>query len=82
MEVLPTARHCYSLGYVIQRLPKKLGGLFGYEAIKKHFINTVFSTLKLPEFESSWELMIKQHGLEENKWLQALHEDRQNWVPV
>uniref|UniRef100_A0A7N0T8Y6 Protein FAR1-RELATED SEQUENCE n=1 Tax=Kalanchoe fedtschenkoi TaxID=63787 RepID=A0A7N0T8Y6_KALFE len=81
-EVLPGARHCYSLWHIIQRLPEKLGGLSGYEGIKNQFVNTVFSALKFSEFETSWELMIEQHGLGDNKWLQALHEDCQNWVPV
>lgn len=81
-EVFPKARVCYCLSYIMQRLPEKLGGLKGFEAIKRQLNKAVYSSLKITEFETSWTDMIKQHGLGDNKWLQALYEDRQRWVPV
>lgn len=81
-EVIPEARHCYCLLYILQRVPEKLGGLKGYEAIKRQLHKSVYSSLKIAEFETSWAEMIKRHELGNNKWLQTLYEDRQNWVPV
>ncbi|KAK6927544.1 Zinc finger, SWIM-type [Dillenia turbinata] len=81
-EVFPGARHCFCLWYIIQRVPEKLGGLQGYEAIKKRLHKAVYESLKIAEFETSWYEMIKCHGLGDNKWLQMLYEDRQMWVPV
>ncbi|KAL3497341.1 hypothetical protein ACH5RR_040073 [Cinchona calisaya] len=81
-EVFAGTRHCYCLSYIMQRVPEKLGGLKGYEDIKRQLNKAVYNSLKIAEFESSWGCMIGQHGLVENKWLQSLYEDRQRWVPV
>ncbi|XP_027348287.1 protein FAR1-RELATED SEQUENCE 6-like [Abrus precatorius] len=81
-QVFPCARHCYSLHYIMQRVPEKLGGLQGYEAIRRQLYNAVYESLKIVEFETSWADMIKCHGLGDNKWLQVLYEDRHLWVPV
>ncbi|XP_019177027.1 PREDICTED: protein FAR1-RELATED SEQUENCE 6-like isoform X1 [Ipomoea nil] len=81
-EVFPQARHCYCLSYIMRRVPEKLGGLKGYELIKRQLNKAVYSSLKIVEFESFWREMIVQHGLNDNKWLQLLYEDRHKWVPV
>lgn len=80
--VFPEARHCYCLWNIMQRVPEKLGGLNGYEAIKMQLNKAIYDSLKISEFETSWADMIGRHGLGNNKWLQALYEDRQKWVPV
>lgn len=81
-EVFPKARHCYGLWYIMQRVPEKLGGLKGYEAIKRQLNKAVYNSLKIVEFETAWADMINRHGLGDNRWLQTLHEDRRRWVPV
>lgn len=81
-EVFPKACHCYSMWYIMQRLPEKLGGLEGYEMIRSQLNETIFSSLKIAEFETSWTNMIKHNGLGDNKWLQSLYEDRTLWAPV
>lgn len=81
-EVIPKARHCYCLWYIMQRVPEKLGGLKGYETIKRQLNKAVYNSLKIAEFETSWADMIKRHGLGDNKWLQTLYEERRLWVPV
>ncbi|XP_021886975.1 protein FAR1-RELATED SEQUENCE 6-like [Carica papaya] len=81
-EVFPKAQHCYCVWYIMQRVPEKLGGLKGYEAIKMQLNKAVYNSLKIAEFETSWAEMIKQHELGDNKWLHSLYEDRQHWVPV
>lgn len=81
-EVFPSAHLCYCMWYIMQRVPEKLGGLKGYEAIKRQMNKAVYDSLKIAEFETSWADMIKQHRLGDNKWLQTLYEDRQMWAPV
>jgi zinc finger SWIM domain-containing protein 3 len=81
-EVFPNARHCYCMWYIMQRVPEKLGGLKGYETIKRQLNKAVYDSLKISEFETAWADMIKWHRLGDNKWLQTLYEDRQLWVPV
>ncbi|XAR70988.1 hypothetical protein NMG60_11028051 [Bertholletia excelsa] len=80
--VFPGSRHCYCLWYIMQRIPEKLGGLKGFEAIKRQLTRAVYDSLKIAEFETSWRNMIEWHDLGDNKWLQTLYEDRQRWVPV
>ncbi|GMQ03049.1 hypothetical protein CsSME_00049007 [Camellia sinensis var. sinensis] len=80
--VFPEAHHCYCLWYIMQRVPEKLGGLKGFEAIKRQLNKAVYDSLKIAEFETSWGGLIECHGLGDHKWLQALYEDRQRWVPV
>ncbi|XP_042012395.1 protein FAR1-RELATED SEQUENCE 6-like [Salvia splendens] len=77
-EVFPQACHCYCLSYIMLRVPEKLGGLNGFEVIKRRFSKAVFGSLTISEFETFWREMISQHNLRENKWLQALYEDRQS----
>ncbi|KAG8378594.1 hypothetical protein BUALT_Bualt07G0001800 [Buddleja alternifolia] len=81
-EVFPQARHCYCLSYIMHRVPEKLGGLKGYEAIKRQLNKAVYDSLKISEFENFWGEMTNQHSLRDNKWLQSLYEDRQRWAPV
>ncbi|KAJ8751776.1 hypothetical protein K2173_025962 [Erythroxylum novogranatense] len=81
-EVFPKARHCYSAWFIMQRLPERLGGLRGYEAIRKQLNSAVYRSLKIAEFEISWDCMIRQHRLGDNKWLQKLYEERRRWIPV
>ncbi|XP_015572590.1 protein FAR1-RELATED SEQUENCE 6-like isoform X2 [Ricinus communis] len=81
-EVFPEARHCYCLWYIMQKVPERLGGLKGFEAIKQQLNKAVYNSLKIAEFETSWAEMIRRHGLGDNKWLQTLYAERQRWVPV
>lgn len=81
-EVFPKAHHCYCVWYIMQRVPEKLGGLKGYEAIKRQLNKAVYNSLKIAEFETSWADMIRLYGLGDNKWLHTLYEERQRWVPV
>lgn len=81
-EVFPQARHCYCLPYIMLRVPEKLGGLSGFEVIKRQLKNAVFGSLTISQFETLWWEMTRQHNLKENKWLQVLYEERQRWAPV
>ncbi|XP_056174799.1 protein FAR1-RELATED SEQUENCE 6-like [Syzygium oleosum] len=81
-EVFPNAHHCFCAWYIMQRVHEKLGGLKGYEVIKRQLKRSIFNSLKIAEFETSWAEMIHRHGLKDNKWLHSLYEDRQMWVPV
>ncbi|KAK6123638.1 hypothetical protein DH2020_042619 [Rehmannia glutinosa] len=81
-EVFPQARHCYCLSYIMHRVPEKLGGLIGFEVVRRQLNKAVYDSLKISEFETFWGEMINQHSLRDNKWLQLLYEDRQRWVPV
>ncbi|EXB67264.1 Protein FAR1-RELATED SEQUENCE 6 [Morus notabilis] len=81
-DVFPRASQCLCLSRIMQKLPEKLGGLFEYDAIKAALSRAVYYSLKPEEFEAAWEDMIQRHGIGDQKWLQALYEERKRWVPV
>ena len=81
-DVFPRASHCLCLSHIMQKIPEKLGGLFEYEAIEAALNRAVYHSLRSEEFEAAWENMMQHHGLRDQKWLQALYEDRKRWVPV
>ncbi|KAJ8445531.1 hypothetical protein Cgig2_012419 [Carnegiea gigantea] len=43
---------------------------------------TVYGSLKLDEFETSWETMIQQFGIRDREWLQLWYDDREKWAPA
>uniref|UniRef100_A0A2N9FVB8 Protein FAR1-RELATED SEQUENCE n=1 Tax=Fagus sylvatica TaxID=28930 RepID=A0A2N9FVB8_FAGSY len=81
-DVFPRASHCLCLSHIMQKIPEKLGGLFEYEAIEAALNRAVYHSLRSEEFEAAWENMMQHHGIRDQKWLQALYEDRKRWVPV
>ena len=81
-DVFPRASHCLCLSLVMQKIPEKLGGLLEFEAIKVALNRAVYHSLRVDEFETTWEKMIQHFGIGDHRWLQALYEDRKRWVPV
>ncbi|KAL6137789.1 hypothetical protein ACLB2K_063078 [Fragaria x ananassa] len=81
-DVFPRASHCLCLSQIMHKIPENLGGLFEYEAIKAAFIRAVHYSFRVEEFEAAWEDMVQRHGIRDHNWLQALYEDRKQWVPV
>ncbi|XP_028063074.1 protein FAR1-RELATED SEQUENCE 6-like [Camellia sinensis] len=81
-DVFPRASQCLCLWHIMKKVPEKLGGLNGYEAIMVALIRAVYHSFRADEFEAAWEDMILRHEIGDHKWLQALYEDRKRWVPV
>ncbi|KAK3011465.1 hypothetical protein RJ639_012763 [Escallonia herrerae] len=81
-DVFPRASCFLSLSHVMKKVPKNLGGLREYEALKVALVSAVYHSLRADEFEMAWENMIQRYGVRDHKWLQTLYEDRKWWVPV
>ncbi|KDP37057.1 hypothetical protein JCGZ_06113 [Jatropha curcas] len=81
-DVFPRASHCLHLSRIMQGIPKILGDLFEFEAIKEALNKTVYDFLRPEEFEAAWEQMIQHHGIRDHKWIQTLYEDRKRWAPA
>ncbi|XP_057968418.1 protein FAR1-RELATED SEQUENCE 6-like isoform X2 [Malania oleifera] len=81
-DVFPRASHCLSVSHIMQKVHEKLGGLNEFEAVRVALNRAVYYSLKVDEFEATWEDMIQHYGLQDHNWLQTLYEDRKRWVPV
>ncbi|KAM7483620.1 hypothetical protein LguiB_008203 [Lonicera macranthoides] len=81
-DVFPRASHFVSLLGIMKKVPKKLGGLREYEAVKVAFTRAVYDSLRVDEFEVAWDNLMQIYGISEDKWLQTLYEDRKRWVPA
>uniref|UniRef100_A0A803LE99 Protein FAR1-RELATED SEQUENCE n=1 Tax=Chenopodium quinoa TaxID=63459 RepID=A0A803LE99_CHEQI len=81
-EVFPRAHHRFCLPLVMQSIFHNLGQMEEFEAFQSFLNGTVYNSLKIDEFETSWDNMIQRFGIKEHEWLQIWYDDREKWVPV
>jgi MULE transposase domain/FAR1 DNA-binding domain/SWIM zinc finger len=81
-EVFPSARRRFNLWHILKDLPELSGRTEDKEAMSMRVRKVVFGSLTGADFERDWMEMIKQYGLTENRWLAALIEERDKWVPA
>lgn len=80
-EVFPRAHHRLFLPHVMQSIPEKLE-VEESDTFRLILNKTVYTSMKVEEFEMGWEEMIQHFGVKDNEWLQSLYEDRERWAPV
>ncbi|KAL8457039.1 hypothetical protein ACS0TY_035030 [Phlomoides rotata] len=80
-EVFPRAHHRLYLPRVVQSILEKIE-VEEPETFRLILNRTVYSSMKVEEFEVGWEEMIRHFGIRDNEWLQSLYEDRERWAPV
>lgn len=82
-EVLPSARHCYPLWHILEKIPENLT-----EVIKSHenflskFNKCIFKSWTDEKFDMRWWEMVTVFELQDDGWIQMLYEDRKKWVPT
>lgn len=81
-DVFPRAHHRFYLPHVIQSILLNSGPFQDTEAFQSVLNRTVYGSLKLDEFEASWDNMIQQFGIRDHEWIQTWYEDREKWAPV
>ncbi|KMT00641.1 hypothetical protein BVRB_9g219340 [Beta vulgaris subsp. vulgaris] len=81
-DVFPRVHHRFWLPQVMQNILLNMGQLQESEAFQSILNVTVYRSLKIDEFESSWDNMIEQFGTRDHEWLQICYEDREKWAPV
>nr|CAD1843587.1 unnamed protein product [Ananas comosus var. bracteatus] len=77
--VLPESRHRLGLWNILVNAKKNLGGIYSNPNFISIFSICLDGCLDEIKFQSTWENMIKTFNLEENEWLNRLHETRANW---
>lgn len=81
-DVFPRAQHRFYLPHVMESILVNLGQLQDFEAFQLVLSKVVYGSLRLDEFETSWENMIQQFGIRDLEWLLLWYEDRERWAPV
>lgn len=82
VEVFPRAHHRLHTSHVVQSILENMEAPQEYEAFQMVLSRTVYDSIKVDEFELSWEDMIQRFGIRNNEVLQTLYEDRERWGPV
>lgn len=81
-EVFPRAHHCLYLPRVMQIIREKLEALGESELFQTVLNRTLYSSVKIEDFETGWEEMIEHFSIRNDEWLASLYEDRERWAPV
>lgn len=82
-EVFPSARHCFSLWHILEKIPEALA-----HVIKRHenfmgkFNKCIFKSLTDEQFDMRWWKMVSRFELQDDEWILSLYEDRKKWVPT
>ncbi|KAH0662798.1 hypothetical protein KY284_027729 [Solanum tuberosum] len=81
-EVFPRANHRLNLSIILDSIVNSVGEVGESEVFHEVLYNTVYSSLKIDEFEVAWEEMAQQFGCRGYGWFQTVYEDRERWAPI
>ncbi|KAK4763589.1 hypothetical protein SAY87_013027 [Trapa incisa] len=82
-QVLPVTRHCFSLWHVLDKIPRQLEHLnLWHDAFMVKFNKCIFRSWTEVEFEKRWWKLLDRFNLQEDEWIQLLHQDRLYWAPT
>ncbi|KAF8408601.1 hypothetical protein HHK36_004664 [Tetracentron sinense] len=82
-EVFPDVRHCFSLWYILRKIPENLCQVTRrHEDFMAKFNKCIYRSWTDEQFEKKWQKMVDRFELEENEWIRSLYEDREQWVPT
>ncbi|XP_074351998.1 protein FAR1-RELATED SEQUENCE 5-like [Apium graveolens] len=76
-KVFPDCIHRYCMWHIMQKFPAKVGPLFCAETGFMEKLNKFVwsSHLMVAEFESGWDVVLKEFGLSEHVWLNEIYEE-------
>ncbi|XP_076881034.1 protein FAR1-RELATED SEQUENCE 5-like [Bidens hawaiensis] len=82
--VLPNSRHRLCMWHIMKKLADKVGAtLCNNEDFKRKICDIVWTdAISQSDFETQWELIMKEYDLETNKWLCDMFEMRYDWIPA
>nr|XP_020162660.3 protein FAR1-RELATED SEQUENCE 5-like [Aegilops tauschii subsp. strangulata] len=81
-EVLPTTVHRLCMWHIMEKVPEKVGPLIREDPeFWKRLNSCVWGSETTTEFESQWNSIITDFGLEENEWFAKRFSIRETWIP-
>ncbi|XP_076943080.1 protein FAR-RED IMPAIRED RESPONSE 1-like [Bidens hawaiensis] len=82
--VLPNSSHRLFMWHIMKKLSDKVGvALCNNEDFKRKICDIVWTdAISQSEFDTQWELIMKEYDPETNKWLSDMFEMRYDWIPA
>ncbi|XP_048561012.1 protein FAR1-RELATED SEQUENCE 5-like [Triticum urartu] len=81
--IFPTTVHRLCMWHIMEKLPEKIGPIIREESEFWDKMNSCVWGSETPaEFESQWNSVITEYGLEENEWLVKRFSIRESWIPA
>lgn len=82
-HVFPDTRHRFCKWHIFKECQEKLSHVLSeHQSFEADLHKCVNLTESIEEFESCWGSLIDRYDLREHEWLQAIYDDRWQWVPV
>ncbi|XP_025625466.1 protein FAR-RED IMPAIRED RESPONSE 1-like [Arachis hypogaea] len=81
-NVMPETRHRLCIWHITKKIPEKFKRHKRYEELQSDLNNIVWESISEDDFQNQWEDFLIEYGLEDNKWLSDIYEERHRWVPI
>ncbi|XP_019160046.1 PREDICTED: protein FAR-RED IMPAIRED RESPONSE 1-like [Ipomoea nil] len=83
-DVFAGSRHRYCMWHIMTKVSEKVGTEMSKNNEFRGALNIVVWNEKSTraEFEIGWKTVIEKYGLQENRWLNRMYDERASWVPA
>ncbi|XP_021972021.2 protein FAR1-RELATED SEQUENCE 5-like [Helianthus annuus] len=83
-EVFTDSRHRLCMWHIMKKLPTKIAGdLLQNSELRALMHRLVWSIhMKPSTFETRWQLLMAEYGLQDHDWLNDMYSIRDQWVPA
>ncbi|XP_014519507.1 protein FAR1-RELATED SEQUENCE 5 [Vigna radiata var. radiata] len=82
-HVFPSTRHRFCKWHIFKECQEKLSHMLSeHHNFEVDLHKCINLTESIEEFESCWSCLIDRYDLTKHEWLQAIYNDRRQWVPV
>ncbi|XP_035840166.1 protein FAR1-RELATED SEQUENCE 5-like [Helianthus annuus] len=83
-EVFTDSRHRLCMWHIMKKLPTKIAGdLLQNSELRALMHRLVWSIhMKPSTFETRWQLLMEEYGLQDHDWLKDMYSIRDQWVPA
>ncbi|KAL6510985.1 Protein FAR1-RELATED SEQUENCE 5 [Orobanche gracilis] len=83
MQVFPNARHRFCKWHIFKQCQEKLSNVLLEHPLFEAALHKCVNLSETgEEFESCWHSLVDKYDLGDYKWIQAIYDDRRQWVPV
>ncbi|RYR29272.1 hypothetical protein Ahy_B01g053639 [Arachis hypogaea] len=79
---VPSTIHRWCIWHIMKKIPRKLNGYKEHIDIEQEMSHVVWNSYTKDDFDRNWNDFLTKYGLEGNKWLSELYEDRHIWILV
>ena len=83
IEVFPKSNHRLCVWHIYQNAAKDLHHVFhSSKQFAKDFSDCLYEYEDEDEWHISWDYMLKEYGLTDNKWLHSIFDVKEKWAIV